>query len=136
MHNTKPTLKKLRLSLGALSPPKLPQIHPQKATKISPTNMGICKSCGKMVSKYSAVPKRKKATRRSIILIQAPGRGKSLAQCGFRANSKYGKLIPRPTATKTITNTGKLWVNAQLSTPPRKGPLQGVAKIVVIIPVI
>ena len=90
-----------------------------------------CKKTGKRENKYSAVPKRKNARIFSMTKSQFPALGIKAAKRGFTAKHKYGTAMPSPMHRKTSTMTKKGWVSTKPKTPPSKGPLQGVAKIVV-----
>ena len=63
-------------------------------------------------------------------MVHAPGRGSSRYMRGKTAMTRYGEAMPSPMQNSTRAMISGGWISAQASTPPRKGPLHGVARMV------
>ena len=107
-----------------------PQTYRQQLRIKRKINVLTCKKSGKRENKYNAVPKRKNASIFSMAISQVPAFGMNRISRGLYAKENRAKPCPSP-CTKIQAKPQKNGCNTvKPSTPPRSGPLHGVAKIV------
>jgi hypothetical protein len=67
-------------------------------------------------------------------MSQLPGLGSNFKVAGKRGMTIYGDAIPNPRQVKMAKIKGEGCLRVQAMAPPRRGPLQGVAKKVARVP--